>query len=261
MLSRSLRSRLFLVTTVAGLGSLGWEGYGPHGYRYEFRVHSRTVDEYDLPDQQQWEGYAVEWRGRVPFVTPQGEAAVLTRTGRMPVRGDAAPRGRTIEFHTHPATKDLGLSDVDGIPARRYLLTADETLFVRTGSGARRRVLRTARTETEVWVSERLRGVGREFLYLADSIALLAAGRTPRVVGSLHAASAPPAFAGMPLKLVSTVVVFDSLGKRRETVTTGQVATLSRGWVDAEEIGSLRAAAGPGAEGRVRWREVAEGRR
>jgi len=258
MPARRLRSRLFLLTTVAGVGSLGWEGYGPHGYRYEFSVASRTVDESELPDEQRWEGYAVEWRGHLALVNPQGGAAMLTRAGDMPVRGDASLKGRPTIFRTHRVVKELGEGETAGIRARRYLLTADETLFVRTG-GSRRRVLRTTTAETEVWVAAGLRGDGGAFLHLVDSISLLAAGRTPRAVRSLHAAAGPLPFEGMPLKLVANVVVFDSIGRRRQTVTTGQVLGLRRGWVNAQEIGGMRAAAPQGLDERLRGREVAAG--
>lgn len=244
MLSRSLRAKLFVLPVVVAICGVTWLAYRPQGYRYEFRIQSHSTDEAigaDVPappaEETRWEGHALERNWDLPvFGNRRRSASIVTHVGEMPVRADTLAKGTS--FRTQTGRRDMGQGEeIAGFATRKLVLTADDTLYVE-GDDGHHRLARTARTETVVWLTTDVENVGRRFTYLADSINMLASGRSPRAIRQRHR-EGNPRFDGVPLKLVSTVVAFDSLGRRRETVTTSEILNLDRRWVGAREIDAL----------------------
>jgi hypothetical protein len=246
MLSRSARAKLVLIPVIGAILGSMWLAYGPRGYRYEFQITSETLEEAEpgrpasaLPPQR-WKGYGLERHVRLPIFRRRDASTLVTESGRIPVLADTL--ARNTSFRTHTGRRELGRGEVvAGFSTRRYLLTADDTVYIRDGGG-QSRLARISRTETFVWVTDEVENVGRRFMFLADSVNMIASGRSPRAVRQRQREGSP-SFDGVPVKFVSTAVTFDSLGRRRETVTTSEIVGFERRRVGRVDVESLRALA------------------
>ena len=263
MLSRSARAKLVLIPVIGLILGSMWLAYGPRGYHYEFRITTETVEE-PVPGEraapyppQRWVGQSLERHVRLPVFRRRDASTLVKETGKIPVLADTLASNTT--FRTQTGRRQLGRGEeVAGFSTTRHLLTSDDTVYV-TDEDGRTRFARMARTETFVWVTDEIEDVGRRFATLADSINMIASGRSPRAVrqrqrdGGLR-------LEGVPLKMVSTVVAFDSLGRRRETVTTSEIVGFDRRHVRRADVETLRAMASR-LEYERRGRALAEAKR
>jgi hypothetical protein len=99
----------------------------------------------------------------------------------------------------------------------------------RDARGARKarrekRFVRATVTETYVWTTEDLDPrVGRSFERFADSLVMLASHRSLSAIRDKHEGQDGGPYRGVALRVVSTAVTVDSLGRRREVVTRAEV--------------------------------------
>lgn len=123
------------------------------------------------------------------------------------------------------ASADAGASAGGGATVRARRATKR----VHRAADREKRFVRATHTETYLWTTDDIDPrIGRAFERFADSLVMLASHRSPRAIHSKHQGQDGGPYRGVALRVVSTAVTVDSLGRRREIVTRAEIRDLRR---------------------------------